>query len=213
MATRIPKQERSRASVERMVEAAEKLMSERGVDDFTLAELSEVGRVSIGAIYYRFSSKDDLVRLIHARLIGRLDAEVSKAMAAAVDRAQDLPGLVMELINGLADTLRTFAPLLRPLMLRSVTDPQVRSQGKDSYARMSEDFRNALLTRRAEIRHPQPEEAASASYSIAYAALARSLGFNLSPGQVGDFMDWHTLKQNLSVMCAAFLLTGGGPVG
>lgn len=58
----MPQQGRSRASYERMLAAAEKLMVKRGNDDFTLTEVAKAGKVSIGSIYLRFDSKDDLIR-------------------------------------------------------------------------------------------------------------------------------------------------------
>src|SRR5439155_8476116 len=62
--SREPLQGRSRASFERMLEAAEKLLVERGSDEFTLSDVSKAGKVSIGSIYCRFDSKDDLIRAV-----------------------------------------------------------------------------------------------------------------------------------------------------
>ena len=60
--SRRPQQGRSKASLERMLAAARELMLERGSEEFTLQEVSERGQVSIGSIYLRFESKDNLVR-------------------------------------------------------------------------------------------------------------------------------------------------------
>ena len=206
MATRPPKQERSKATVERMVLAAEQLMRDRGTDDFTLVEICRLGSVSMGAIYYRFSSKDDLLRLVHARLMEELAREMNAAIARSVACADDLPRLVRAAIEALAETLRHFAPLLRPLMLRSISDPVIRAAGKDTYTRMGIEFVDAILSLQAEIRFPQPRQAAEASYTIAYAALGRSLGLNASAGHVADILDWHELKLSLSIMCTSYLL-------
>lgn len=206
MATRPPKQERSKATVERVVLAAEQLMRDRGTDEFTLAEVCTLGRVSMGAIYYRFASKDDLLRLVHARLMEELGREMSAAVGRSVDRANDLPQLVRALIEALAEMLRHFAPLLRPLMLRSVSDPVIRAAGKETYTRMGKEFSGAILSRRAEIEFSRPDEAAEASYAIAYAALGRSLGLNVSLGHVADIRNWHALKRSLAIMCVSYLL-------
>lgn len=206
MATRPPRQQRSKATVERMVAAAEQLMRDRGTDEFTLAEVCTLGNVSIGAIYYRFSSKDELIRLVHARLTEDLGREMDAAIAQSVATSGDLPQLMRALIEALAETLRQFAPLLRPLMQRSISDPVVRHAGKELYTRMGAAFVDAVLSRRAEITLSTAQEAAEASYAIAYAALGRSLGFNVSPGHVADILDWHALKRSLAAMCVAYLL-------
>jgi len=56
---REPKQDRSRASFERVLDAATALLAERGYSEFTLQELSRRSKVSIGSIYCRVSGKDD----------------------------------------------------------------------------------------------------------------------------------------------------------
>ena len=56
---REPKQDRSRASFERVLDAATALLAEKGYSEFTLQELSNRSKVSIGSIYGRVNGKDD----------------------------------------------------------------------------------------------------------------------------------------------------------
>ena len=67
VAVQPPQQERSRASFERVIEAATSLLEEEGYDGFTLAEVSKRANVSIGSIYARVKSKDDLFYVIQDR--------------------------------------------------------------------------------------------------------------------------------------------------
>ena len=62
-----PKQNRSKASLERLLNAACELLTENGYKDFTLQEVSKRAKVSIGSIYNRFKSKEDLIRLLQVR--------------------------------------------------------------------------------------------------------------------------------------------------
>ena len=62
--SRRPQQGRSKASLERMLFAARELMLERQSEEFTLQDVSARGNVSIGSIYLRFESKDNLVRAV-----------------------------------------------------------------------------------------------------------------------------------------------------
>ena len=64
--SRRPQQGRSKASLERMLTAGRALMLERGSEDFTLQDVNQKGNVSIGSIYLRFQSKDNLVRAVIA---------------------------------------------------------------------------------------------------------------------------------------------------
>src|SRR4051812_25362918 len=71
---REPKQERSRLSFDKAVDAAVALLIERGSDAFTLNEVAARAGVSTGSIYGRVDSKDDLLRFAHAREMARLGA-------------------------------------------------------------------------------------------------------------------------------------------
>ena len=70
-----PKQNRSKASLERLLNAACELLTENGYKDFTLQEVSKRAKVSIGSIYNRFKSKEDLIRLLQVRELETLEVE------------------------------------------------------------------------------------------------------------------------------------------
>lgn len=69
---REPKQERSRQSFDKAVDATVSLLVERRSDAFTLVEVAQRAGVSIGSIYGRVSSKDDLIRAAQARETARI---------------------------------------------------------------------------------------------------------------------------------------------
>jgi len=209
-AVRVPQQGRSRASFERMLKAAEELMAERGSVDFTLIEVGKRGKVSIGSIYCRFDSKDDLVRAVQARVLERVNVVQFEAIEKARAEASDLVALVEILVEGTAETLRRFADVLRPLMLRASTDPQVAEVGKARYGEVAAAVREALLEHRDEIRQPDAERAVDSAYRILYGPIARHLGFGSSMEAAWEG-DWTILKEDLARMIAAFLTTARRP--
>lgn len=202
--SREPQQGRSRASYDRMIAAAESLLRERGSDDFTLLEVSRLGKVSIGSIYNRFDSKDDLIRAIQARVLLAVDGEQRAAIDAAEVRARNLGELVLLIVDGIADILRDHADLMRPVMMRASVDPVVSAAGKRSYLEVEALVCAALLAHRDEIGRRDPERAVASAYRIAYAAIARYLGFGAAPG-TGMEGDWQELKDDLGHMVSAFL--------
>ena len=66
---RPPKQQRSRESYERVLDAAHGLLEENGFEGFTVQEVAARANVSVGAIYERFGNKETLLRTVHARLM------------------------------------------------------------------------------------------------------------------------------------------------
>lgn len=205
--SREPLQGRSRASLERMLSAAADLLVERGSDDFTIADVSKAGKVSIGSIYGRFDSKDDLIRAVQARALAEVDTEMVAGLSAATARSQSLDELVSNLIETLAEVLKKHSAIFRPLMLRATFDEVIATVGKRSYAETERQFRETILARADEIHHPDPERAVRSVFRIVYAALARYLGFGSSTTAAWEG-DWQVLKEDLEAMSSAFLRHG-----
>ncbi|GAA3667587.1 TetR/AcrR family transcriptional regulator [Arthrobacter ginkgonis] len=89
----------------RLVEAAQRLMAERGVEAVGLAEITDAADLGAGTFYNYFQSRDEIVEAV---------AEASvESMGAALDR----------MTAGMPDAAEVFAASLRHLVLRAVTDP------------------------------------------------------------------------------------------
>jgi AcrR family transcriptional regulator len=202
---RPPKQDRSRASFERMIAAAEALMVERGSDDFTLLDVSRVGKVSIGSIYNRFSGKEELVQAVHARMMTRLTADRARMVMNARERSSSLIELIPALIEEMGETLRRHASILRPMMLRAAHDSKIQELGKRGYIQATRAMVEELLQYRDQIRHPDPDHACEAAVNVAYAAFARELGFGMAE-LLQPVPEWNRFKQDVARMVAAFLL-------
>jgi AcrR family transcriptional regulator len=156
---REPKQDRSRASFERVLDAATTLLAEKGYSEFTLQELSNRSKVSIGSIYGRVQGKDDLIRLVQIRVLDRLD--IDQATFINRLRRQELPlrELVLETVTQFGTFLRKNASILRAFMELGAGDPVAGEIGKRHFNQALHDFRLLLLERRDEIRHADPDHA------------------------------------------------------
>lgn len=205
-ASRRPQQGRSRQSLERMFEATEKLLSQRGSDEFTLNEVSENGKVSIGSIYYRFKNKDELIHAVLTQITNEIADEQREVMQHVAATCKDLTHAIILVVEGLASTLHRRAGILRPLMNRARHDQTVARMGKCCYAQMSISAHMVLLAFRSEIRFPEPEKAVASVYRILYSSLARYLGLGSDMDSALEG-DWDELKSDLCHMCFSFLTT------
>lgn len=205
-ALRAPVQGRSKASYERMLAAAEALMVSQGSDEFTLQEVSKKGKVSIGSIYNRFESKDALLHAMQLRVLERVDQQMSARLETARASAHSLDELVVALTNAVAETLRDNGDIMRPLMLRATSDPLVAATGKASYAATANAVKGALLLYSAQMAQQDPLRAVDSAFRVLYASIARYLGFGSATTAAWEG-DWDILKQDLSRMIAAFLVT------
>jgi len=68
VAFRPPRQERSRRTLERIVEAARALVAEAGPEALTVQEVVARAGSSVGSFYARFDARDDLLRYLEARV-------------------------------------------------------------------------------------------------------------------------------------------------
>lgn len=202
--SRRPQQGRSKASLERMLGAARELMLERGSEDFTLQDVNLRGAVSIGSIYLRFQSKDNLVRAVIARALEDLaNAEVAM-VEEVLSQATTLDEFMPRYVAGYAEVLRVNAPLLRLAMERAEFDPLVSKPGKDHAQRATERGMAAMLRFRDTFGGSDHETKANSAYKIVFATLARQLSLG-SSGEAAHDYDWEVLKRELGRMCLAYL--------
>lgn len=206
--SRKPQQGRSKASLERMLAAAQRLMLERGNEDFTLQDVSKEGNVSIGSIYLRFESKENLVRTVITHHLGTMAADEDAMIGKVLSSSTSLDTFVPAFVAEFAEHLRNHAPLLRLSMLRAAYDPLVAIPGKESANRAAALCVEAMLRYRSEFGGDDNERKANAAYQIIFATLARQLSLG-STGESVHPQDWRELKFELGRMCLAYLKSAG----
>lgn len=202
--SRKPQQGRSKASLERMLAAARDLMLERGSEEFTLLEVSERGQVSIGSIYLRFESKDNLVRGVIAEALETLGGEETEMLAKLSRDCATLGEFVPAYVEAYAEVLRRHAPLLRLTMERAAIDPLVSGPGKENALRAETGCVEAMLAYAGEFGGSDHRVKALSSYHIIFATLARQLSLGSTGEAVHDY-DWSVMKRELGRMCLAYL--------
>ncbi len=201
--SRKPQQGRSKASLERMLAAGRELMLERGSEEFTLQDVSERGQVSIGSIYLRFESKDNLVRGVIAEALDALATDEGALMDLLSSDCPDLASFVPAYVEGYAEILRRHAPLLRLTMERAAFDPLVSAPGKEHALRAESQSTEAMLAHAAEFGGSDHKVKAQSAYHIVFATLARQLSLG-SSGEAAHDYDWSLLKRELGRMCLAY---------
>jgi len=204
----VPQQARSRASYERMLTAAEKLMVKRGNDDFTLTEVAKVGKVSIGSIYLRFDSKDDLVRAVHSRVLAQIGAEQDAMMQQIRESAVTLDAFSRQFVDAYAELLKRFSPVLRPIMFRAIYDESISAIGKSSAENLVREAEGQLMRFSGEFGREDHARLVSNVIRMIYYTLARFLGLGSSP-EAANQGNWDELKEDLAIMCPAFLRATG----
>lgn len=80
-----PRQRRSRALVDSLVDATVEVISERGLDQATTNHIAERAGVSVGSLYQYFEDKNDLIEALLIRVSGEISRAVDQTLAALMD--------------------------------------------------------------------------------------------------------------------------------
>ncbi|GGY26725.1 TetR/AcrR family transcriptional regulator [Paludibacterium paludis] len=94
---RVPRQARSRALVEAILEATARVLAERGYAGTNTNLVAERAGVSVGSVYQYFPNKDSLIAALHERHAAQMHAAMESALASAHPR--DLRGYLAAIVH------------------------------------------------------------------------------------------------------------------
>ena len=205
-AVNVPRQERSRASFERVLDAAVELLKERGYEGFTLLEVSKRARTSIGSIYCRVKGKEELFRAVQVYVLEDLTAEMESILDPV--KWKDVPPskLLNFLVRELGEYLRRHGPILRAFIANERGDAVIMRNGKQAHAHLAERFHALLMQHASEFTHPDPAHATSFCFNLAFSAIARHLDLDtVTP--TNDGAQWNQLIDDLGRVLTLFLFS------
>ncbi len=200
------RQERSQRSFERALTAGADLLREEGIDGFSISEVCRRAKISVGSLYGRIDSRDALLLAIHDDVIGKIGTELS--VFDLDDSWAELPTreMVDRAVRELGAIYERNSSIMRVFILRAASDPEMRKHGAVMSAKLADAFTALLITRQADIPHPNPLDAINACFRLAADGIAWETAFGR------DFVEVAPLKEGvmldrLARACALFLLS------
>jgi AcrR family transcriptional regulator len=203
-----PQQRRSQESLERILDAAETLIRERGFEQMTIAEVVQRSGSSVGSLYARFRDKIALLRAVQVRYHARVENAIAAEFSGDHPQDECLEDAARRVVSVLCDYLLHEPGLFRAFILQAVFDPGVRAQGEAANAKRRERVAAVLLQHRGEIRHDDPELAAHWFYSICMAFLRERITFGAAAELSGGFAD-ESFRAELTRTALGYLLAEG----
>jgi AcrR family transcriptional regulator len=184
-----PRQQRSQESLERILDAAESLIRERGFDDMTIAEVVRRSDSSVGSLYARFGNKLALLRAVQVRYHARVESGIETEFGGERPRDETLEAAVRRIVGVLCAYLLSEPELYRAFIVGAVTDPQVRAQGEKANSKRRDVVARVLMDHREEIKHPEPEMAVRWAYANCMAVLRERITYGERARLSGAFRD------------------------
>ena len=154
-----PLQARSQQTLERLLDAAEAIIVEKGIDKATVSEIAKRADSSVGAFYSRFADKDALLSYVLQRFN---DQAVATAEAVLVpNRWRDIAfdDALEAMMLFMLTVLRERRNLILALMMRAAVDPQLSAFGERLHETISRLMHTLIAQRGHTIQHPQPKTA------------------------------------------------------
>ena len=155
----LPKQARSQRTLDRILDAAEVLVSEKGFDDASVAEVVERAGSSVGAFYSRFRDKDGLLYALHDRFLEQATATADDALEPGRWAGHSIPEILEVVLRFLVATYRQRRGLIRAFVLRNHSDPEFQARQEHLSHYVSTKLAALLLARRGQVGHENPERA------------------------------------------------------
>ena len=200
-----PCQQRSRDSLERILKAAETLISSKGHEALTIAEVVRRSHTSVGTVYARFPDKVALLHAVHERVIYR-DQEEFKNHLAEVDWSTlSLEETVERLATIKRAQAKGMERLYEAFVVHGATDAVLRAEGYRVKGQNEDLEAEILMGHAGEINHPDPEEAIRIASRIWQAAREEMVQRSRSgvPGPGGVPQD--ILMEKLDQVIIAYL--------
>jgi AcrR family transcriptional regulator len=168
-----PQQERSRESLRKLMKAAAEVLGQHGVEGTTIPRIAAHAGMTPGAIYRRFSDKDDLLESVILGILERQDERMRTGLTREMAGQIPLPVFAEQIVHSLLVSYRANAGLLRAM--RQFAQSRIGTEFWKKIARLEKRtygrLIDLLLTSARDIRHPKPRVAVSLGMTMVISTL------------------------------------------
>ncbi len=174
-----PKQDRSKDTSERILEAARGLLEEQTFDTVSVAAIADRAGISVGGFYARFPNKEALLHAFDEYLVEQVLRIVRKEMDPARWRGKSVAEVIEGYIRMTADVFVRNRGVMKHVTIRTRTseDPAFLRRVQDFNRTAHGLLHQRLMERREQITHPDPEVAADFGVMFVSAALREMILF------------------------------------
>ncbi|MFJ7217958.1 TetR/AcrR family transcriptional regulator [Amycolatopsis sp. NPDC098790] len=192
-----PQQARSRASLQRVLAAAEHVLAHRGIEEFTVGAVAEQAELSVGAIYRRFSGKDQLLHAVKDQLLTQLETNVGEVLRTSAPGLRETIGAFTQ---ALADTFASHDRIFSELL--DGQRAEGRERGLEALAAIQEALVGSVEPHLTEIaRHDRDQAVRMAARTVIGACVHRAATGRYWP----DGLSWTTWTLETTELTVAYL--------
>jgi AcrR family transcriptional regulator len=196
------RQERSQRTLERLLDAAEVVIREKGFADAAVADIARRAGCSVGTFYRRFRDKRALLHALDERFAEEFRATMEEAVAPERWEGAPIAEILAGYIEFALEQGRTSAALQRAALVMAVGDAAFAERHMRLVRELHERLRKLLWARRDEIGHREP--AVAIEFVLEQLRTMLALRLNVSPlnSSLLSVSDATFVSEQLASVCA-----------
>jgi AcrR family transcriptional regulator len=198
-----PKQARSEETARRILDAAQALIEREGLSGLSIPEVVRRARSSTGSFYARFKDKNALLAALEERFFDEVHRVLDELADPERWRERPLRELVEACNREMLRRLRQHARLVCAFAFRSAHEAGFATRVRRFHERLTERMRALFLSRRDELRHPEPELAVTLAIEFAFTFIQTRVLYVAQDG-VSDGLTDDQLARELTRMFLAY---------
>ncbi len=199
-----PKQARSHKTLQKLLDAAQSLIEERGCMDLSIPEVVARAGSSVGGFYSRFRDKDELLCALEERFLQHNRRMLDRLTSSDALADAKLEDIARPAIKQLVNMHRTHHRLAAAFVAQTARDPSHRNRVAKFREEIVERFGSLLLSRRDEINHPQPERAVDFIIKMVLSGARQEAVFGVTVAD-GQPLSEHDMAAELERMFLTYL--------
>src|ERR1700737_4811166 len=165
-------QARSKRTFDRLLDAGEAVIVEQGFDAATVVEICERAKLSVGAFYRRFESKDGLLEILHERYYQQMADAAKRSLDPERWRDASIGEFIYRWLLAVFGTNVRRAAFIRASKQHCYISPSFAARERRLHAMSMALLTSLLLEHADEIGLAEPSEAAQVSSFVLLAGSA-----------------------------------------
>jgi AcrR family transcriptional regulator len=166
-----PQQARSQATLERLLDAAEEIITDAGVAALTVSEVVKRGGSSVGAFYARFPDKDALLATLHQRSCQEALATAELALDPARWEVSAFDAVLSEIVDFTVRLCDERRRLLIAFIALATADPRYAERRAALEKETARLVHRLFASREDEVTHPDLQTASKVAIRIVLSTL------------------------------------------
>jgi AcrR family transcriptional regulator len=199
---RKPRQDRSRRTLEAVLDAVEVLIAERGVEVLKLGDIAARAGYTTGAIYARFRDKEALLEQLYDRFVRRAIEAMDQGYISLAAEGVNLTEALTLWVRTLIAHQRQNWSLHNAFLTRIQTEEHYRLRNRELTLHAARVLRQVMEPHHDRIAHDDLDRAAGMAVLIMYATIERAITLREPASVYMPASDNALVAELVRVLCA-----------